>query len=199
MAGIKEKRKTNVFVRVLSNIIIVIALLTILLTVFSFFGGNENKNGIFGVKMFIIQSDSMSERNSVVESDVYFDAGDVVFIKDVNVDALTEGDVIAFISMNTDSFGKTLVHKIKQVNYNSVGERIGFVTYGVNKGVNDSTPVQTDYIIGIYSGKIPKIGYFFNFVKKPLGLVICILLPFTSLIAVFCIKFGMRLAGGSSK
>lgn len=193
MAEKNYKSKMNNFFNVISAVITIIAIITILFTVFSLFGGSENKKGIFGVKLFVIQTNSMSKKDCAVKSDVYFDAGDVVFIKNVNVESLVEGDVIAFISMNEESLGKIVVHKIRNANYNSVGELTGFVTYGVNKGVNDFSPVQPEYIIGKYAGKIPKIGVFFNFVKQPAGLVVCILLPFTMLVAVGCVKFGVKI------
>jgi signal peptidase I len=125
---------------------------------------------------------SPSENNK--DDDVHFDAGDIVLIKSLSDKAKTEleaGDVISFISQNSDSFGETITHMIRERTTNEDGE-LAYVTYGTNTGTNDEALVEPEYVLGVYSGKLPKVGSFFQFLKTTPGYVICILIPFLLLI-----------------
>jgi signal peptidase I len=117
--------------------------------------------------------------------DVHFDAGDIILIKNIdNSEKLTlkAGDIIAFMSTNTESYGETVTHMIREVKLKSDGSVLGYVTYGTNTGVNDEAVVEPEYILGKYSGKMPIVGQFFAFVKTVPGYIVCILVPFLLLI-----------------
>ena len=114
---------------------------------------------------------------------MHFSAGDIVVIKTVeNPAALQAGDVIAFLSMNSVSYGDTVTHMIREVKTTEDGHVLGYVTYGTNTGVNDEALVEPEYVLGVYTEKLPGVGNFFAFVKSTPGYISCILIPFLILI-----------------
>lgn len=169
-----DKTKTlNTIKNVLTWVVVGIAVLMMIFTVFSAIAFGKNDRKIFGCKLMIVLSDSMKATD--------FAAGDLIFIKEVNPAELKEGDIISYTSTNTYNFGDTVTHKIRKITTDSKGNP-GFITYGTTTGEDDEKVVTYAYVIGKYSGKIPKIGYFFNFLKTTPGYIVCILIPFMLLI-----------------
>ncbi len=137
---------------------------------------------LFGYKAFIVLSDSMSKTD--------FNAGDLVLVKEVDPATLQEGDIIAYTSQNTTSYGETVTHKIRSLTTDASGEP-GFITYGTTTDTDDETVVTYPYVLGKYSSHIPKVGTFFQFLKSTPGYIVCILVPFLVLIlleGVRCIR-----------
>ncbi len=189
--GKTQKRTNEKILNVFAWLIFVISFLTAILSVFASFSGEKDGKEIFGHKFLIVASDSMSK--SVISQDekIHFDAGDLVIIKiATNETVYKEGDVISFFSRNPDSYGKTLTHKIRKVNYSPSGQIVSYTTYGINTGVDDRTVVSPDVIIGVYSGKIANVGTLLAYLKTPLGYYLSILIPSVLLIMFFSIKVG---------
>ncbi len=180
-------RKTlNIVKNVLVWTIFAIAVAMMIFTIVSVNTFDQNNRSLFGYKTFTVRTDSMSATD--------FDAGDIVFTKNVNPETLKEGDIIAFISQSEEYYGETITHKIRQKILTENGEP-AFVTYGTTTGVDDETPVEYTYILGKYVGKIPNVGAFFLFLKEPIGYFLCIFIPFLLLIlyqGLMCIKLFRR-------
>ena len=141
---------------------------------------------LFGYKAFIVLSDSMSKTD--------FNAGDLVLVREVEPASLREGDIIAYTSQNTSNYGETVTHKIRRLTTGANGEP-GFVTYGTTTDTDDETVVTYPYVIGKYTGHIPKVGTFFQFLKTTPGYIVCILIPFLLLIlleGIRCIRLFRR-------
>ena len=141
---------------------------------------------LFGYKAFIVLSDSMSKTD--------FFAGDLVLVREVEPASLREGDIIAYTSQNTSNYGETVTHKIRRLTTGANGEP-GFVTYGTTTDADDETVVTYPYVIGKYTGHIPKVGTFFQFLKTTPGYIVCILIPFLLLIlleGIRCIRLFRR-------
>ena len=171
------------------------ALLLSLAVFFSTFSGTENGKSIFGYKLLIVNSDSMSQSEISQEESIFFDTGDLIVIKEIsNYSDIAVGDVISFISTNPNSVGKTLTHKVRAIRATAKGVLIGFETYGIHTGVSDQAIVEPGNVLGEYTTKVPKLGYAFNFFKKPAGFFVAILIPCLLLIIFFSIKVGKHLA-----
>lgn len=141
---------------------------------------------IFGYKAFIVLSDSMSATD--------FDSGDVVLVKEVDPSTLKEGDIIAYQSQNTESYGETVTHKIRKLTKDANGNP-GFITYGTTTNTDDETIVTYEFVIGKYEMSLPKVGYFFQFLKTTPGYILCIFIPFLLLIlfqGINCIRVFRR-------
>lgn len=170
------KNKLNTIKEIVVWLIVIFAIGMMIFTIFSVSTFDQNDRSVFGYKFFISRSDSMSATD--------FDAGDVIFVKNVDPATLKEGDIIAYTSQNDASYGETITHKIREVTTDENGDP-GFITYGTTTDTNDETIVTYEYVIGKYVGKIPNIGSFFAFLKTIPGYLICILLPFLLLIGYY--------------
>ena len=180
------KKTLNIIKTVLVWLIISIAVIMMIFTIVSVRKFDRNDRDIFGFKMFIVQTDSMKK--------THFDAGDLIFVKQVDPTTLKEGDVITYTSLNEHNYGETVTHRIRSKTIDAEGN-YGFITYGTTTGVDDETVVTFPYISGKYVGKIPNAGHFFNFLKTPQGYIICIFVPFMLLRiyqGINCIKLFRR-------
>lgn len=167
------KKVFNIISTVLVWALVVATVGIMIFTIFSVSTFDRANRSIFGYKFFIVTSDSMSATD--------FDAGDIVFIKNIDPSTLVAGDIIAFTSQNSENFGETVTHKIREKTVDADGEP-AFVTYGTTTDTNDATLVTYPYVLGKYTGRLKGVGTFFSFLKTTPGYILCILVPFLLLI-----------------
>ena len=167
------KKAVHIIKTVLVWLVVVLAVFMMLFTIISVTTFNRNDRELFGYKAYIVNSDSMAATD--------FNAGALILVKEVDPTTLQAGDIISYISQNSESFGETITHKIREVTRDAQGN-LAFVTYGTTTGVDDETLVTAPYILGKYHFDIPGLGTFFNFLKTPQGYIICIFVPFMLLI-----------------
>ena len=176
------KKAWKIISKVLVWLLVAVAVFMMVFTIVSVNTFNRNDRSIFGMRTYIVLFDSMSATD--------FNAGDLVLVKKVDPTTLQEGDIIAYQSQNSENYGATVTHKIRQRTVNANGEP-GFITYGTTTGTDDEIVVTYPFVQGKYQFAIPNLGSFFVFLKTPLGYVICILIPFLLLIfyqALNCVK-----------
>lgn len=167
-------------------LVVALAVFMMLFTIISVTTFNRSDRNLFGYRAYIVLSDSMSATD--------FNAGDLIFSKEVDCTTLEEGDIITFISQNKENWGETVTHKIRRLTTDAEGKP-GFVTYGTTTDKDDETVVSYPYVLGEYQGRVPKMGTFFNFLKTPQGYIICIFVPFMILIiyqGINCIQLFRR-------
>ncbi len=172
--------------KVISNIfvwfMVIVAVSMMIFTIVSVNTFNRNDRELFGMRFYIVLSDSMSATD--------FNAGDLVVIKEVDPTTLQAGDIIAYQSQNSENYGATVTHKIRAKTTDANGNP-GFITYGTTTGVDDETVVTYPFILGKYEVALPKVGTFFQFLKTPQGYIVCVLIPFLLLIiyqGLNCVK-----------
>ena len=177
------KKILNIALKVVTWLLVAFTVFMMIFTVVTVTTVDRNDRSIFGVKFYIVQTDSMSLSENNKDMDVHFDAGDIVIIKNVDDPrALQAGDIIAFMSTNSVSYGETVTHMIREIKKTEDGKVLGYVTYGTNTGTDDEALVEPEYVLGAYSGKLPGVGNFFAFVKSTPGYIVCILVPVLLLI-----------------
>ncbi len=177
------KKVINIALKVVTWLLVAFTVFMMIFTVVTVTTVDKNDRSIFGVKFYIVQTDSMSLSENNKDMDVHFNAGDIVMIKNVDDPrGLQAGDIIAFLSTNTVSRGETVTHMIREVKKSEDGKVLGYVTYGTNTGTDDEALVEPEYVLGAYTGKLPGVGNFFAFVKSTKGYIVCILVPFLLLI-----------------
>lgn len=174
------KKALNILKTTLVWLLVLLAVSMMIFTVVSVTTFNRNDRDLFGFKMYIVNSDSMSKTD--------FKAGDLILVKEVDPTKLKEGDIITFMSQETDHFGETVTHKIRKLTTDAEGNP-GFITYGTTTGVDDETVVTYPYILGQYKSHIPALGTFFNFLKTTPGYFVCIFIPFMLIIIYEGVKF----------
>lgn len=168
------KKALYIVKNILVWLLVAVAVGMMIFTIFSVNSFDQNNRDIFGYKFFIVRSDSMAA------SDIH--AGDIVVVRETDPAALAEGDIIAYISQNTDTYGQTVTHKIRRLTTTASGEP-GFVTYGTTTNTDDELIVTYPYVVGKFVKCVSKLGTFFTFLKSTPGYICCILLPFLLLIA----------------
>lgn len=174
------KKALRIIKTTLVWMVVALAVFMMVFTVISVTTFNRNDRELFGYKAYIVNSDSMAKTD--------FNAGDLIFVKEVDPSTLQEGDIITYMSQNTDSFGETITHKIRKRTADAEGN-LGFITYGTTTDTDDETIVTYPYILGKYETHIPKVGAFFNFLKTTPGYFICIFVPFMLLIIYQGVNF----------
>ncbi len=174
------KKALNIIKTTLVWLVVLAAVSMMIFTIISVNTFNRNDRDLFGFKMYIVNSDSMSKTD--------FDAGDLILVKEVDPSTLKEGDIITFMSQDTDHFGETITHKIRKLTTDAEGNP-GFITYGTTTDTDDETIVTYPYVLGKYQGRIPKLGTFFNFLKTSTGYFVCIFIPFMLIIIYEGVKF----------
>lgn len=169
------KKVLSIIGDILVWIVVAVAIFMMLFTIISSFSLNRNDRDVLGYKAYIVMSDSMSATD--------FSAGDIVIIKEIDPRTLDAGDIITFVSTNTESSGQTVTHKIRAKASTPNGDP-GFITYGTTTGVDDEAVVSYSHVLGKYCFRIPKMGTFFNYLKSTPGYIVCILIPFVILLIV---------------
>ena len=145
---------------------------------------------VFGLTPRIVLSQSM-------EPEIM--TGDLVFSKNItkeDLEKLKNGEynnknlyvTYKIYEGNTDEF-YVETHVLVSVIPAADGKFI-METKGLNPNPSPVLQYDLDNIIGIYSGRIPKLGYFAEFVSKPLGMILCIILPLTAFVIVLMFSTG---------
>ena len=174
------KKALNIIKTALVWLVVLLAVSMMIFTVISVTTFNRNDRDLFGFKMYIVNSYSMAATD--------FNAGSLILVKEVDPSTLKEGDIITFMSQDTDSFGETITHKIRKVTTDAEGNP-GFITYGTTTDTDDETIVTYPYVLGQYQSHIPGLGTFFNFLKTTPGYFVCIFTPFMLIILYEGVKF----------
>lgn len=176
------KKALHIAGNILTVLILIFALCMTAFTIISVrtLGGNAN---ILGYKPYIVLSDSMRDT---------FQVGDISVSKAVDPATLEPGDIVTFTSIDPDHYGEVVTHKIREIT--TYEGQPAFVTYGTTTGEDDAYPASFDQVVGEYVFRVPKLGYFFQFLKTPAGYVTVILLPFLVLIGLQIVRF-VRLIG----
>lgn len=171
------KKARHILGKIVTIAILLFAIFIMIFTIVSVNTVGKDQS-MFGYKPYIVLSDSM---NGV------FEVGDIAVSKETDVDDLKKGDIISFKSIDPNNYDTVVTHKIKKVTKYQ-GEK-AYVTYGVNTGVEDAYPVPADRVIGEYQFRLPKMGYFFQFLKTPMGYFVLIFIPFMLLIGSEAFRF----------
>lgn len=176
------KKALKIVSNVVAWVVVAVAVFMMIFTIVSVNTFDRNDRDIFGMRCYIVLSDSMAATD--------FDAGDLVLVKEVDPSTLQAGDIIAYQSQNSENYGQTVTHKIRAKTTDANGNP-GFITYGTTTNVDDETVVTYPFILGKYQTALPKVGTFFQFLKTPQGYIVCILIPFLMLIiyqGLNCVK-----------
>ena len=183
------KKAFHITFKLLVRLLVIFTIVVMIFTAFTVATVDKNERSIFGLRFYVVRTDSMSLSENNADLDVHFNAGDIVIVKNIDEDAkrsLKEGDVITFLSVNSVSYGETVTHMVREVKRNNEDKLIGYVTYGTNTGMNDETLVEPSFVMGVYWGKLVGVGKMFAFLKSvPGGFAIIISAVLASLVMAY--------------
>lgn len=102
--------------------------------------------------------------------------GDVIIVKPLADPAaeIRDGDIITF--RTREKADMLITHRVTgtiKVN----GKPAGYTTKGDNNETMDREVVAPDQIIGRYEWRVPYFGYISSFVRKPIGIILFVILP----------------------
>ncbi len=123
---------------------------------------------LWGYQSYVIYGSSMEPTIKV---------GSLILAEPVDVEELQVGEIIAFRSPNE----VTVTHRIVAIREED-GQRY-FKTKGDASNGGDPTEVRLEGGVRRLSHKLPYLGYFVDFAKSPLGIVLLIALPAAALLA----------------
>ena len=121
---------------------------------------------VLGITPLVVLSGSMSG-----DAEDHIEIGDLIFVDKADPEALEVGDVIAYMEG-----GVVIPHRIVKIQTAADG-RLLFTTKGDANNAEDLLPVPEDELVGIYKGRIPKVGDFAMFLQTPLGMILFIGIP----------------------
>lgn len=167
------KKALETIKTILVWLVVAAAIGMMIFTIFSVKTFDQNHRSLFGYKLFIVRSDSMSATD--------FAAGDLILVREVDPATLQVGDIVAYVSRSASNYGDTVTHKIRALTTDENGSP-AFITYGTTTGTDDDSPVAYGDILGQYEGRLPGVGSFFTFLRSTTGYFVCVLTPFALLI-----------------
>lgn len=165
---------------VIDVLVVIVFIVSALVVVANITATRENgQANVFGYAVNSVQSDSMQGE---------INRGDLVVSRVIPVSEkkdiiLENGQIVSFfVDINEDS--RVLVtHRIVDVTVS--GNTEIYTTRGDNvpEG-SESDPPKTIYEIeSVYLFKIPLLGHFIDFLKLPIGFILCLVLPLLAFIA----------------
>ena len=166
--------KNKLLTKLISSILILIMVAAAILIIYG--AVSVNSKSIFGYRLFIVQSASMS---GTIEQ------GELIISKKANKGHLSVNDIISFVSSDPNIFGKNNTHRI----INIEGEN--YYTKGDANDVPDTVPARYEDILGKVIWHSAFAGKAIAWVGKLENMLIFVILP-TVLVAFFDIGSGLR-------
>lgn len=137
---------------------------------------------LLGFQVYNVVSGSMEPTYSV---------GDLLYVKDVDPDAIRVGDPITFV-LNEDLVVAT--HRVIKID----AEKRLFYTKGDANDTADAAPVHFNNLIGVPKFSIPLLGYVSEFIQNPPGMYIALVLGISLLAVVFLPDILRKVKGSAS-
>lgn len=131
----------------------------------------EQPPSVLGITPMVVLSGSMSGTQ-----EGHIEVGDLIFVDKAQPEELEVGDVIAFMSGQS-----TVTHRITAIDTDEDGGLL-FTTKGDANNAEDTEPVTVEQLVGVYQGRIPKVGDFALFLQQPLGMLLFIGVPLLAFI-----------------
>lgn len=174
----KEKKGIKIFSKVLTVIIIFLAIFCLIL----FFKIiTKSDVSIFGVRFYCVTTGSMYPTIKPYS---------LIVVKETDPDTLQEGDIISFRSRDESIYGLTNTHRILEI-IEENGNRV-FMTMGDNNPTPDSEYVYPEDIIGKvigHTGPIRGLTDLLEFAASPVGFVVVIIFPLVFILTLIFRNF----------
>jgi len=127
---------------------------------------------IFGFIISSVQTDSMEDTIMV---------GDIIVSKVVKEDTVIEEDAI--ISFKSTISGQNVIKTHRVVEIEEIGGVKCYYTKGDNPAVGQDSGFRTmNDIVAVYKFRVPVVGSIIDFLKKPIGFIIFLVLPLLAII-----------------
>lgn len=170
----EKSREVNIVRKILNWIVNIGIGLLIVLIVLSLVSKYNRSDYILNFAPMKVLSGSMEPQIKV---------GDMVIAKKIEPCLIEEGDIISYRMNNKVN----VTHRVLEV-FNEYDD-FSFKTKGDANNIEDSELVLEDNVIGKLVFRVPKVGYFIDFMTKPLGFLALFILPITILLGSEAISY----------
>ena len=163
-----EKKKSGAALQILGAVLCVVFGFFLVCNIIIIVKGTlhpETPPTVLGVAPMVVLSGSMSGT-----AEDHIEVGDLIFTTTPDLDSLQVGDVVAFMDDDV-----VVTHRIVDITADKSGKK-QFVTKGDANNTEDPA-IYPESVIGVYRGRIPKLGDFALFLQKPLGMAVFIGVP----------------------
>lgn len=137
----------------------------------------ERPPSVLGTTPLVVLSGSMSG-----DAPDHIEAGDLIFVNPVDPADLKVGDIITYMEGST-----VVTHRIIEITTGEDGKLL-FSTKGDANNTADKEPVHQDELVGIFTGRIHKVGDLAIFMQTPLGMIIFIGVPLVAFVGYDMIR-----------
>ncbi len=156
---------------VLDVVIVIVLLLSVLMIIANATSKKGEPPNLFGYVLSSVQTDSMEPTIKVGDM--------IVGKKPKEGDEIEVGDIISFYD-TVD--GQRIIKTHRVVEVEKVGNDYFYTTRGDNAPDEDfGTRLGTE-VVAIYKFRLPALGAIVDFLRKPVGFVVCLVLPMVALI-----------------
>ena len=167
-----KKTLDTVFTIGLIVVLIAMAALSLMFVISS---ANDGVASVFGYSPIVIEDTKSMEP--------FFGSDDLVIIRKQDTSNLKKGDIISFWGY-TNGQRNIITHEIYDVmelkdgtySYQTKGRNNSHVDQDPNNEYRQADILQQD-IIGVYVFHIPILGAVVSFVRSPIGIMICLVIP----------------------
>ena len=165
----------------LDVLIVIVFIISILVVIASITAKRDNgQANVFGYTVNSVQTDSMEPK---------INEGDLIISKvitDANREemsfSLQKDKIVSFYEELENGQKILITHRIYEIQ--DLGGTNIYTTWGDNRvsAPAPDVPITINEIQSVYLFRIPLLGHFIDFLKTPLGFIICLVLPLLSFI-----------------
>ena len=165
---------------VIDVLIVIVFIISLLVVIASITAKRENgQANVFGYTANSVQTDSM--KGTINEGDLIISK--VVTSKNKADFDLKEGDIVSFYTEIKKGTKILITHRIYEVR--QAGNTTVITTWGDNResAPEPDDPITMSDVQSVYMFKIPLVGHFIDFLRTPLGFIICLVVPLLAFIS----------------
>lgn len=165
---------------VIDVLIVIVFIISLLVVIASITAKRDNgQANVFGYTVNSVQTDSMEPKineGDLIVSKVVTEANKSNFL-------LEKGEIVSFYNDLENGQKILITHRIYETR--DAGNTRIYTTWGDNRvsAPAPDVPITINEIQSVYLFRIPLLGHFIDFLKTPLGFIICLVLPLLGFIA----------------
>ena len=145
--------------------ILLIILLAVVIVMFNARISGEAPS-VFGYQVFRVSSGSMEPELMI---------GDVIIVKDADVEDIQKGDIVTYVGEEGEFRDKFITHKMIE-DPQLVDGKYVFHTQGIYEGAVPDPDWYEDQLLGEYVCTVPYVDKVYNFFLEPYGLITFVLI-----------------------
>ena len=151
---------------VLGSILVAVLFVTLIITLISRVSGKTPE--MFGISLLRISSNSMEPELMV---------GDIILIKNTDIEQINEGDIISYRGEKSSYAGKIITHKVVSEPTFSEDDGVYYLTTaGIREGAHVDPEIKHTQVVGKLLCVVPLLGWVYNFFLTWYGFLLFLLI-----------------------